>query len=112
MTELENLMPAVAIALFAAVALFVGYRFFRYGGLIGLFYGSRHREIGTVEFSSRLGKTKAILHVLESGALGQRGDLVLEMRSRMGTSIQSMPYRMTRETAKELCDLLQRGLNE
>lgn len=70
MNEFENVFPLLFILVIATVLAFVLYRFFKYGGVIGLVYGRRHQTIGEIDLDSRIGKHKVVIHRLEPDGLG------------------------------------------
>jgi hypothetical protein len=93
---------------FAAVASFFVFRFFKYGGLRGALYGSRIvRTIGEVDLGRVAGTTTTLrVHLLENGSV------VVEQSSRalLGASLQGVP--MSRENAGRLIALLRKQLTD
>ena len=105
----ELWFPVFFTAIIATVLSFVIYRFSRYGGIIGLMYGRRHETLGDVELPMRFGSGKLTLYRLEPDRLGAEQDYALELRTHAGTSWHSIPFRISREKARELIDLLNKA---
>jgi hypothetical protein len=98
---------ALFFLVFAAVAGFFLFRFFKYGGLRGALYGSRiARTIGEVDLGRVAGASTTLrVHLLENGTV------VVEQSSRalLGASLQGVP--MSRENAARLVALLMEAAN-
>lgn len=90
---------------FAAVAGFFLYRFFKYGGLRGALYGSAvARTVGEVKLERASGATTTLrVHVLENGRI------ILEVSSRAMLAAALHGYPMTTDNTDRLIALLQQA---
>ncbi len=105
MNELMDIWDRVFWVPFAALAVFLVYRWYKFRGLRGMLYGSAvARTVGEFELAQAAGDVTIIrVHVLEDGRI------VMEYSTReaLGAAVGGMP--LSAAEADRLIDLLQQA---
>ncbi len=97
----------VPLVLFVSIFGFLGYRYFRYGGFLGMIVGARvMRTVGSVQSEKTLGISKRLkVHVLER-ELGQGVHVALGETASTWGAIEFRATKLSAEEARQLARLL------
>jgi uncharacterized protein (DUF2384 family) len=107
MVHLEMLFPILVIGL---IVVWWGYRYLRFGSLVGLIVGARvARTIGKVESQSSMGVRRELeVHVLEPEP-GQVSMVAVAVTSRTWGSRKYSAFKLSGEQARRLAQLLEQA---
>jgi hypothetical protein len=105
---MERYIPFVPFAFIGSVVGYLAYRYFRFGGFVGMSVGARVlRTIGSVESERNLGiKTGLAVHVLER-ELGAPSLVAIGETSKGLASWKFRAFKLTPDQARALAHLLE-----